>query len=175
MKFELNKDAYENLPQTAKMSIEEAVEMRLQGHLPILDICGHPFYIDISNQVLRPKGSSKNSGLDLKFGGKFDVKKKRYNFFYHIASKSEIIIRHDITKLPKGVVLIRFPSVYALDPIGVAQKQESQDDLFWQKYPMKMYSKAEVIPLERSFLANVVKRNLKAKSIKKRKVKQRRI
>ncbi len=45
---------------------EKLLQERMQGKLPIIDIAGHPFYVDIRMGMLRPKDDFRTLGIPIK-------------------------------------------------------------------------------------------------------------
>lgn len=143
------------------LSGEQALKERLNGRLPIIDIAGHPFFVDVRIDKLRPKDNFVTLGLDLENGGYYDDKKNRYSFLYHIPSMEEAKVSRDIIALPKDVVEIQFPHKYALDPVAMARENGVDPTFYLKRYPLVMYRVAKVIPANRTYMATVVHYNLK--------------
>lgn len=142
-----------------EMSGKEAIENRLGGLLPIIDIAGHPFIIDVKGEKLNPKGIYGSNGLDTRHGGWQDKQSGQHCFYYNVHTKSEYQISPDITKLPEGVVQIRIPDPYTLDPIGMANKEKVAPTAYLDKHPMIMYHKAAIIPLAETVVMDIVDLN----------------
>jgi hypothetical protein len=143
------------------LSGEQALKERLNGRLPIIDIAGHPFFVDVRIGRLRPKDNFMTLGLDLENGGYYDDNKNRYCFLYHIPSMEEAKVSRDIIALPKDVVEIQFPHKYALDPIAMARENGVDPTFYLKRYPLVMYRVAKVIPANKTYMATVVHYNLK--------------
>lgn len=146
-------DVYKSLKGKA------AMEMRLKGMQPVISIAGHPFFVEIRLMKLSPKDNFMSKGLDLNYGGTFDGVAKEYSFYYNKRTMEEAYIDPDITKLPKNVVLIKIPNPYALDPVMMGQINKDDSTAYIGEYPVVMYREAEVIPLEKTELAQLVERN----------------
>lgn len=157
---EENDDLY-NVDFYKSLTGEQAVNERIKnGRLPIIDICGHIFFVDVRLNLLRPMNAFHTMGLDLKNGGSIDHRTNEFLFYYHIPSKTEYIPDPNMTALPKDVVLIKFPDVYTLDPIAMARENGYELTAYLQYYRLTMFSMAKVIPLEKTHLAKIVKQNL---------------
>lgn len=139
---------------------KQALDQRLVGRLPIIEIVGHPFFVDVRLGELRPKDNFLSPGLDLGDGGYYDYQQDRHFFYYDIAKMTEADINAELTKLPKGVVQIAVPGELTLDPVAVARREGLAPDYYLKDYPLLMFQTAEVIPLEKTYLAELVKKNL---------------
>jgi hypothetical protein len=139
---------------------DEALRERIgNGRLPIIDVAGHPFIVDVRLMALRPVNSFHTSGLDLRNGGHYDDENHHYLFFYDVKGMKEVEIDPDVTEFPKDVVMIKFPDLYVLDPVAMAGKEGLEVTAFLSEYPLKMYCKAEVIPLSETPVAALVRKN----------------
>ena len=150
----------------AAMEGEEAIKERMSGRQPMIDIAGHLFFIDVRLGLLRPKDDFMNPGLNLDTGGNYDERKEKYEFYYHVPTKTEYEADRDITEFPKDVVLIQFPGKYALDPIGMATKLNYDPNAFLTSFPVIMMHQAKVIPLEKSYMAELIRRNREEQGLK---------
>lgn len=146
-------DLYKSLTGTS------ALEHRLNGLLPVIDIADDHFYVDIGKQSIRPKGNVKNAGLDLKNGGWVDEMTNEHCFYYDKQTRQETKISPDITTLPEHVVLVKIPPVKVLDPVGAAKENGLAPNTYLSVFPLVMYRKAEVLPLNETVLFDVAKEN----------------
>ena len=142
-----------------QVSIKDAVDYRMAGVLPIVDILGHPFIVNIKVGELLPKGNYSSAGLDLINGGWYDFQTNQHCFYYHTSQMKEANISPDITVLPKNVVLVKIPAPAQLDPIGMARKNKVEPAVYLKDFPQLIYHKAMIIPLEETILVDVVKSN----------------
>lgn len=157
--FRVPKQDPKELDLYKSLTGEAALKHRLQGMLPIMDIAGHPFYVEVRLMHLRPKDNFLSKGLDLNYGGSFDEDAKQYSFYYNKRTMEEAAIPEDIKVLPKNVVLIKFPNPYALDPVMMAKLNDKDPRSYLKEFPLLMYREAEVVPLEKTELAQLVEKN----------------
>jgi hypothetical protein len=135
----------------------EAMEQRLKGRLPIIDIAGHPFFVDMRLGLLRPIDNFSTMGIDVQ-DIPMDEDTKRLRFDYHIPSMTRIQIAPDATELPKDVVRVEVPNMYFLDPVGMAHRNGKEPRYYCADgIPLKMYRKATILPLQKTELAVKVK------------------
>lgn len=167
MKYQSFIRSYRNLND------KEALEARLNGTLPIIDIIGHPFFADTRLEVIRPKDNFSTLGIDVNKMD-YDPDTKRLSFYYHKPSMTQYQFPDDLKEMPKDVVMVNIPNIYLLDPIGAA-RGEGLDELYYyrQGTPVRMYCKAKIIPLAKTPLAAYLKGRLGLKEQKNRMRKKR--
>lgn len=95
---------------------EKALEKRLSGQLPTLDIAGKLFHIDLGMDCLRAKDK------EIRFS---DIKEcyswlmENYSFPYDPKKMEWAKIDvHDIESIPDDILLVEFPSKQVLDPVA---------------------------------------------------------
>lgn len=149
-----------------------ALEQRIMGgRLPIIDIHGHPFFVNIRIGTLRPMDNFHTMGIEV-YKMRPDPETSMLSFYYHIPTNTEYKPPKDLMELPKDVVMVVTPNMLMLDPVGMAH-WEGHD---YKKYhidrgiPLKMYRKARIIPVKKTALAQQVKENQQkaAKSVSQR-------
>lgn len=146
-------DLYKSLAGTS------ALEHRLSGLLPVIDIADDYFYVDVGKNSIRPRGNVTNAGLDLKNGGWVDEMTNERCFYYDKQTRQETKISPDIAALPEHVVLVKIPPVMVLDPVGVAQEKGLAPTTYLNVFPLVMYRKAEVRPLNETVIFDIAKEN----------------
>ncbi|MVT07681.1 hypothetical protein [Chitinophaga tropicalis] len=160
---------------------EDAVQARLSGMMPIMDIADQIFFVDVRIGELRAKDNFLATPIDLNNGGHFDSVKKEHLYLYNKKTQSEAIIPADPSTLldDKNLVVIRFPTAYALDPIAAARLNQKDERAYLKQYPMVMFRKAEVMPLTPELVSQITgiklpaneqrnKPNVKPSNIKKK-------
>ena len=118
---------------------------RLKGHLPVIDICGQPFYIDIRAQQLR---SAADYGKYLPFYLMQPDPMTHGRVFLYDPDAMELfdplgwnpVTFHDQDRL----VLVHLPMDLQMDPIGVARMNGYDLDLALRLYPLQRELKAVV-------------------------------
>ncbi|CAL1519137.1 hypothetical protein [Chitinophaga sp. MM2321] len=145
-------------------------EMRIKrGMIPVIDIAGHPFFAEVRLGNLRPKDDFKTNGIDISWVNPEAI---HHTIFYHIPSHTEVDLPDNLTSYPDNVVMVILPGPARLDPVGLARSRNENDDRYLKEYPLVMYQKAIVVPLERTYIAEVVKFNLGQLELERRLVKE---
>jgi hypothetical protein len=136
---------------------EDAVKFRLGGALPMLDIAGQLFFVDVRIMQLRPKDNFLATPIDLNDVGYFDGTGRHYLMLYDKKKKEEAFLPSSTKTVPQqqNLVVVKFPTLYALDPIAVARMNGKDERSYLREYPMKMYQKAEVLPLTRDLIFTI--------------------
>ncbi|SEA14947.1 hypothetical protein SAMN05192529_10949 [Arachidicoccus rhizosphaerae] len=122
------------------------IARRLVGHLPVINICGQPFFVDIRAQQLR---SVADYGKYLPFylmhpdpmthGRRFLYDPKAIELYAPLDSDFGV---------PDTLVLVHLPFELMMDPIGVAKMNGYDMDLALKMYPLQKELKAIVTELD---------------------------
>lgn len=144
-----------NQPQN--LTDEQRLDRRLSGVLPVIDIMGYPFIIDWRLRELRLQ-SDTSIRLDLK-SMPMSSDGDKYLCYYHPPTYSEFVADKNIRQLPKDVVLLEIPYELILDPVAVARQYGLADTELLDRFPIRQEIKATAVPLEQSYLAELVKNN----------------
>lgn len=137
---------------------EQAFQERIKGRQPVIEINGHPFFIEARWEKLTPKDNFLSTGIDLSDAG--ELIDNHYKIYYDTKTMSQAEISTDITKLPENVVLIEIPSLYDLDPVMMAELRNKDPRAYLDQHPLIMYREAKVTPLEDTPLMELVQKNL---------------
>ena len=127
-----------------------------QGKLPVIDIAGHGYYVALRESVLR---LTSDFSTQIYMPDKFNDRSQEYEFYFRPATKEVVDISPSITELPEGVVKIKLPHDVKLDPVAVARTNNLDIKAFLVKHPFEKELKAVVIPLDKTSVADIVKRN----------------
>lgn len=147
---------------------DEAIKGRLAGYQVVLEIRGHPFYVDTHRGKLRPKDLLFHPGIDVWNEGNYNAFTNSILFCYHFPSKSVAKISPDIWRLPVDVIVIKVPALEVLDPIGVARMEGRELDHYTRIYPVKLYHVAETFPLTRNNLYEITKIDIPRQYMRKK-------
>jgi len=144
--------------------VQELVKERLTGKLPVIEVMGHTFFVDIRMGVIRPKDDF--STLGVKFDDmEEDAKGMRY-FLYNPNTHSIANIDLDrIKKIPTNVFPVKIPNEMDMDPIGFARNYGLDIDAFLLKHPPLDNLKAEVIDWNDTVFPGIVKGNNRKQDI----------
>ncbi|ASV79761.1 hypothetical protein CMU73_03935 [Elizabethkingia anophelis] len=100
---------------------QQAFDMRVnKGMLPTVDIAGHTFYVDLRMDMLRPKDDFLSRGIVFSdIENYFDDTTGTYTIPYDPKTKEFSEIDYEsITKIPKDLIVVSFPSELKMDAIG---------------------------------------------------------
>ena len=158
--MEREKDGYD-LEFYKSLQGEDALKARIeQGRLPIINIAGYPFFVDVRVDLLRPKDVFHTMGIELT-ENKFDAYTKSYYVYYHVPSMTEVTITRNATELPADVLMLKIPEKEKLDSVAMARiNGKEPDERYLKRYPLKMYTELKGIPIEKTFLKQMVRDNL---------------
>ena len=141
--------------------IDDQIDNRLSGALPVIEIAGHPFYVDLRMQAIRPKDDFMQI---LNFRDMYLYKEDGSQFFYRPENHELVKLNDDIiTEYPPGIVAVHLPPAKVMDPIGYARLNFQEETSLLPKYPQRQYRIADVKPLTRTWIASAIKCN-KAKA-----------
>lgn len=141
--------------------IDEPIKNRLSGALPVIEIAGHPFYVDLRMRAIRPKDDFMQI---LNFRDMYLYKEDGSQFFYRPENHELIKLNDDtITEYPPGIVAVHLPPGKVMDPISYARLNFEEETCLLPKYPQRQHLIADVKPLTRTWIASAIKRN-KAKA-----------
>lgn len=137
------------------------VKQRLENKLPVIDLAGNRYVVDLEARALKATNNlAHNIDLDSLV---LDKEGLNYLCFYHLHTRSTVIIGADITSLPPNTVYLRIPDERFLDPIGLARQYGMEDTALLSLYPIRSELKAEVIAIEDSGLPELIRINLEKK------------
>ncbi|MCO5241543.1 MAG: hypothetical protein M9904_15955 [Chitinophagaceae bacterium] len=144
---------------------QEAYDMRVnKGMLPIIDIAGHTFYVDIRMDMLRPKDDFLSKGIVFsQIENYYNEDKRHYTIPYN--PKTHEFQEPDyrnIKELPKDLIAVRFPSERLLDRIGWNRQYGFELTHGLAKQGLKLQFEAKQIPWKKTFLIGLIASNLKA-------------
>lgn len=148
---------------------QDLVQLREKGVLPIIEIAGHPFYVDLRMDNLRPKDDFSTIGIQFSEIDYCLVKdESMYQFPYNTKSRTYEDIDVDaITAIPKNVIIVEIPYKSKLDPIGYSRKYGLDQKGILRAYPPEAEMKARSVPWKETPINEIIARNLeKAKKAK---------
>lgn len=143
---------------------QEAFDKRVNhGLLPILDISGHSFYVDIRMDMLRPHDDFLSKGIVFdEIDNYFSEEENAYIIPYNPKTHEfQELDYENITEFPKDLIAVQFPFQKELDPIGWnrAGGWDIKDDL--KLIGVKSHFEAKTVPWQKTWLPYVINDNLK--------------
>lgn len=134
------------------------LQIRLSGKLPEIEIAGDIFIINMEQSELQLKSDPKIKIHLADFDS--DGNKDILEAFYDLRTKALVGIDSRITELPADVIKIEIPDELRLDPVYAGQEFNTDLKSFLRNKPLILQQKATVIPLEKTFLMDIVTNNL---------------
>ena len=138
-----------------------------QRKLPILKIAGHPFFVDIAANRLRPKDDFKSKGISLdQINGYYDRLAHAYIFPYNPKTHEFQEIDHlSITELPKDIIVVKFSHLQLLDRVGWNVKYGFAPFYCIREKEFQMQFKAQTLPWAQTNIPTSIKLNLAQKQM----------
>jgi len=158
----------------------DAFDMRVnKGILPIIEIAGHRFYVDIRMDKLRPKDDFISNGIIFsEIEDYYNDQKELYIIPYEPKKKELGRIDYEsITEIPKDLIVIKIPNIKTLDPVGWNRQQGYDLKNGIERSGFQMTFKAKTGKWEDIYVPQKIKENverLKKASINSPSFKQKR-
>lgn len=170
-KYNCSLDYIQNKTDFEIIVDQQAYSCRVnKGLLPIIEISGHTFYVDLQMDKLRPKDDFLSQGIvfsDIECY--YDGDKRLYTIPYN--PKTHEFQEADyrlITEFPKDLIAVEFPSERLLDRIGWNRKYGFDIKHGLVKQGLKLQFTANNVHWEKTFLVDLIKSNLKAEKMLKK-------
>ena len=151
-----------------KMDVELMVDqtqlaLREGGQLPVIEIAGHPFYVDIRMDMLRPKDDFLATGIRFSAIDDYFIEEaKHYRVPYNPATHSfEELNLENIKAIPKGIIVIDVPLEQQLDPVAFARHYGFNREHILRNNPIQMNVKAREVSWDETPIKQIIARNLK--------------
>jgi len=142
---------------------QKQLALRERGQLPVIEISGHPFYVDLAMDSLRPKDVFTTPGIRFSEIGDYYVDQfSSYRIPYNPRTHSVEDLDYDkIVAIPKGIIIVEIPLPQQLDPIAYARIHGFEKDQILMENGLKMHHRAKEIPWEDTHIKQLIIRNLK--------------
>lgn len=129
---------------------EKNLALRFAGLLPTLDIAGDIYWVDLEKNCLRPKGPyfSKRisfNSLENYFSWTQDTYIFTYNKLKHEPEEVDFVELYDI---PDSIILVEFPSMERLDPVGYARLHQEDISLYLENLDVDLHYKASAVAVK---------------------------
>ncbi len=143
---------------------QEVLEQRLSGRQPVINIAGHPFFVDINVGFLRPKDDFSTLGIsirELQHHANFEDEAQGYIIPYSPARHEMVQVDWERAKeVPKSFVMIELPPIFEMDPVRYAQENGLDVVDTVRRYPPQLEMQARVIPWDETPIKEIIKKNL---------------
>ena len=132
--------------------------------LPIVEIAGHPFFVDLEMKKLRPKDDPVSKGIDLQqIKEYYNRGMQAYIIPYNPSTREFQEIDHlKITELPKDIVIVKFPHTRDMDHVGWNVQYGFGPGHHINEKDYTLHFKAVTLPWEKTNIPNSIKLNLEA-------------
>lgn len=132
--------------------------------LPIVEIGGHPFYVDLEMKKLCPKDDPDSKGIDLQqIREYYNRSVQAYIIPYNPSTREFQEIDHlTITELPKDIIIVKFPHTQEMDRVGWNVQYGFGPGHHINETEYTLHFKAVTLPWEKTNIPNSIKLNLQA-------------
>lgn len=134
---------------------------RLAGILPIVDIAGDLFYVDVRLGELRLKDDFSHNGIHFSQLEPHPlIAPQTLRFFYDKETKQAVRYDADeLMEIPKNVTAFEIPIMEKLDPVRIATMYGLDMQDFLMKVPPQARFEAKVLPWEQTGLPRIIAEN----------------
>jgi len=143
---------------------QDLVKRREMGELPVIEIEGYSFIVDIRMGCLRPKDDLQTAGIAFDTIPSIDIEDGfQYLYFAYDPKRHKCVALDErtITAIPEGVVVVEIPTVPQLDPIGFAREYGLDQIRTLREYPPIANMKSKLIPWNYTPIERIIQRNQK--------------
>jgi hypothetical protein len=137
---------------------QEQLALRERGHLPVLEISGHPFYVDLAMDTLRPKDDFLANGIRFaEIDNYFMEEANVYRIPYHPATHAvEDLDIENIKAIPEGIVVVDIPLPSELDPVAFARINGFKQEQILREHPIQLQMKAREVSWEDTPIKEII-------------------
>jgi len=142
---------------------QELVALREKGALPVIEIAGHPFYVDIRMDCLRPKDDFSTMGISFSdIDHCLDEDKMVYEITYNPDTRTFVEVDFNrVTSVPKDLIVVEISYLSTLDPIGYARKRGLDQNSILRANPPIADMKARIVPWSETPIQKIISDNKK--------------
>ncbi|CDT07149.1 hypothetical protein BN1088_1433354 [Sphingobacterium sp. PM2-P1-29] len=157
----------DQLPETDKnlRSNPDFMRDRIEkGKLPIIRIVDEDFYVDTRMRELRScskfwKTVPLSGNFEVSVLNNKDVLDDKHVFLYDNFNRKIMDDYNKLTEVPKHAQFIVLPDIRALDPVAAGRIIHNNPYSLLDKYPLQPRMEARVVPIEKTYLLEQIKRN----------------
>ena len=127
---------------------------------PTIDIAGHIFIVDLSNDRLQPKDDIWSRGiLFSEIKNYYSRKDEAYIIPYNPKTRTFQEVSLSVKKIPEDLIVVRIPEQRTLDPIACNRELDMNKSDLLKKDGVHLHHKASVIPWHHTKFAETIKQN----------------
>ena len=149
---------------------EELLHERTKsGKLPVIDIVGHPFYVDTRMQTLRPHDDFSTLGIPFSVFDEYEHSDE-FAWIPYDPVKHELkeVDTSKLTELPKDWFFIELPHPWALDPYGYARDFGWNIEETLKEHPIQANLMAKIVRWEDMDIPEIIRENLKKQKLERK-------
>lgn len=154
-----------NPQQNAELTQKELLKERLKGKLPVIDIVGYTFYVDVRMETLRPHDVFHTTGIAF---SSFDHHSISDDFAWspydpkkHEVKNVDIL---SLQEIPNDWMLIEIAHPWKLDPYGYARDHGYNMEEHLKENPIQANLKARVVNWNETAIPELIKETLSKQS-----------
>ncbi|MEN5232509.1 hypothetical protein [Sphingobacterium faecium] len=148
-----------------------------KGKLPVIRIVDEDFFVDTRLQELR---SCNKFWKTIRLPGNFQLSviedksilDDKQVFLYDYLHRNIIKDFNELNEIPKHAQFIVLPDIRALDPVAAGRKMYGDPYRLLDKYPIQPKMEARLVPIEKTYLLELIKNNKKKMLADKNSIKQ---
>lgn len=150
------------------MTQEELLQQRKDGKLPVIDIAGHPFYVDLRMGTLRPHDDFQTAGIPIKAFDDFEGP-EGYAWLPYDPKRHQlkVIDFERINEIPKDWIIVELAMPEKLDPYGYAREHGFDPNEILEENPINPNLKARIVDWKETAIPELIKRNNRKKTTHK--------
>lgn len=134
------------------------------GKLPIIEIAGHPFYVDVRMETLRPHDDFSTLGIPFSIFKEFEPISSSAIVSYNPSTHTlKEVDYYRLTEIPTDWIMIEIPNPIYLDPVGYARECNWDLTETLKVYPIQSDLKARILPWEETTIPDIIKVNTQRK------------
>lgn len=132
------------------------------GKLPVIDIAGHPFYVDVRMERFRPHDDFTTLGISFSIFNRFEQYYGPVRIAYDPQRHIALNIDYEkLSEIPKDWIMVEIPHPKVLDPYGYARENGLNIERTLKDYPIKENIKARIVPWEETSVPYNIEENQK--------------
>lgn len=144
----------------------EFIKDRIErGKLPVIRIVDEDYYVDTKLNELRSCNKFWKN-LELTDNGPDAIGIDCKHVYLYDYLNSQIVKNfNELTEAPKHTVFVVLPDFIALDPVAAGRSICKDPYAYLEKYPLQPYMEARIVPIEKTYLAEQIRRNKERKEL----------
>ncbi|WP_300601994.1 hypothetical protein [Niabella sp.] len=148
--------------ENGKTQAELLHERTKLGKLPVIEIAGHPFYVDVRMETFRPHDDFTALGISFSIFNRFEMSFCPVRIAYDPRKHVALNIDYEkLSEIPKDWIMVEIPHPKTLDPYGYARENGLNIEQTLRSYPLRENVKAKIVPWEDTGILFYIEENKK--------------